>query len=324
MPSISAAYKPPLLLRNAHANTIVSSLGRSVESAPYERKRLELSDGDFLDLDFSVQGSNTVVLALHGLEGSSDRPYMLGMLNQARQMGWDGVAMNHRGCSGEDNRLLQSYHSGKSDDLAEVIEYLGTMDYTSILVVGFSLGGNIVLKYMGENGASVPEKVHGAAAVSVPCHLESSQYKLCKGFNRVYTGRFLKTLKVKARAKKQLFPEAPFSLEELEAAKTLGEFDEFFTSRANGFVDAVDYWTKCSSKQFLGGIEIPTLLINAKDDPFLTEKCFPIEEAKANSNFHLAMPAYGGHVGFAPNMRLKGVFCTENMVCDFFADQCQP
>lgn len=284
----------------------------------YKRKRLELDDGDFLDLDVVANGSKTVLLALHGLEGDSQRPYMLGMVKMAQEQGWDAVAMNHRGCSGEDNRLLNSYHSGKSEDLAAVLQYLSGLHYEQVLVIGFSLGGNIVLKYMGEQGSNVPAQLKAAVAVSVPCHLESSALQLRKGFNKLYLYRFMTTLKTKAREKKRKFPEAPFSLHDVDKANSFHDFDEFFTSRVNGFTDAVDYWTQCSSRQFLNGIEVPTLLINAQDDPFLSPQCFPETEAQNTAHFYLDAPKHGGHVGFTPGLDMSGPFYTERAAARFF------
>lgn len=310
-------YRPPVWLRNPHVNTISTNLLRTVKGIEYERRRLELEDGDFLDLDFVAKGSKTVLLVLHGLEGDSQRHYMLGTVKMASKMGWDAVAMNHRGCGGEDNRKLYAYHSGKSEDLAEALQYLCGLGYEQVVVVGFSLGGNMVLKYMGEHGPSVPAQLKAAVAISVPCHLESSAFQLRKGFNRLYMRRFMKTLKAKALLKKQKFPDAPFDLEEVHRAQSFHEFDEIFTSRVNGFSSAEDYWTRCSSKQFLPGIAKPTLLINAKDDPFLDPLCFPTEEAANNEHFYLETPQFGGHVGFGSGFSMKGPFYSEQVAGKF-------
>lgn len=313
----SNPYNPHFLFRNAQINTIAPTLWRKVTGVEYHRQRLELPDGDFLDLDCALKNSKTALLIIHGLEGSSSRPYVLGMAKAANAMNWDAIAMNLRGCSGAHNRLLSTYHSGKSEDVASAVAYLQGEGYEQIFIVGFSLGGNMLLKYAGELGAR-SSVVKAVVGISVPCHLEGSAKQLKKWYNKVYMLRFLNTLKQKALVKKRQFPEAPFTVEEITACRSFHDFDEVFTARVNGFESAVDYWTRCSSKQLLENIETPTLLINALDDPFLNADCFPFAEARANSSFQLLTPKKGGHVGFCSGLRLSGSFWTEQVVIDFF------
>lgn len=311
-------YQPSILFRNAHVNTIAPTLLRRVKGVNYDRKRIELPDGDFLDLDFSKVGSNTIVLVLHGLEGDSGRPYMRGMVRAANDQLWDAVAVNHRGCSGEDNRALNAYHSGKSEDVHAVVLHLEQLGYDQVFIVGFSLGGNMALKYAGEQGDSINKIIKGVAGVSVPCHLEGSAQQLKKAENAIYLKRFLNTLKLKALVKKERFPDAPFTKEDIVHCKSFHDFDEVFTARVNGFDGAVDYWTRCSSSRFLETIKVPTLLVNAMDDPFLETRCFPREIAEGHEYFHLMMPKRGGHVGFSGNLFSNQPLWTEQAVPDFF------
>lgn len=299
MPILESAYQPGLLHRQAHLSTIVPNKLRKVSGVSYQRERIELSDGDFVDLDFSSIGSDTLVIILHGLEGNSDRAYAKGMVKMAHSSSWDAAVFNQRGCSGEANRLLSAYHSGKSEDLHEVIQLiLKTNGYSKIMLVGFSLGGNITLKYLGENPWRVPREIVRAVAISVPIHLESSAYELAKRKNWVYMHRFLKTLKAKTIEKISRFPDCGMSVDEVRSCRNFIDFDNLYTAPIHGFKNAQDYWTQCSSKQFLNDIKVPTLLINAQNDPFLSPECFPTEVAEKSHTLHLLSPKHGGHVGF--------------------------
>ena len=319
MPILSSSYHPPMLFRNGHTNTIIPKFFRTIKAVTYQRKRIETEDDDFLDLDFSLRGSKSIVVIIHGLEGSSEGHYVKGVVRAVNAHGWDAVALNLRGCSEEDNRNYYSYHSGKSDDLAYVVhKLLKDFAYKEIRIVGFSLGGNITLKYAGEQGSNLPSEVKAVAAVSVPCSLESAAEVIGKSFGGVYLKRFLKTLKAKAIAKKKKHPEAPFSVKTIQEAKDFFAYDGIVTAAANGFKSARDYYTRCSCKQFLPDIKIPAYLINAIDDPFFGEACFPYEEAKANKNFLLEVPPYGGHVGFVSGFDFQQYFWHEQQIMRFF------
>lgn len=225
------------------------------------------------------------------------------MVRAMNNAGWDALAINMRSCSGEPNKLFSSYHSGRSDDIDTVIRHVqGLERYKSILLIGFSLGGNIILKYMGEKGENISEYIKSAVAISVPCDLRASSIHLSKHSNRVYYERLIRSLKKKALLKKQTFPDAPYTAKDVRKVKTFHDFDNIYTAPAHGFKDADDYYTKCSSKQFLPAITRPTLLINALDDPFFPDTCYPFEEAKSSSKFYLETPKYGGHVGFSNSM----------------------
>ena len=212
--------------------------------------------------------------------------------------GWDVVAWNCRGCSGEPNRQLRFYHSGSSDDLGTVVDHvLAAGRWSELGLVGFSLGGNQTLKYLGEQGGAIDARVGGAVAFSVPCDLAASSVRLGEWQNRLYMARFMKTLREKVRGKERLFP-GQLPLAGLDEMRTFRQFDDRYTAPLHGFVDAQDYWDQCGSLRFLADIRVPALLVNAADDPFLAGRCFPRDEAEANDAFFLEVPPHGGHVGF--------------------------
>lgn len=298
MPVVASAYKPPLFFRNGHVATLYAGLVRKVGRLVHKRERITLPDNDFLDLDwsFSVKPTKKVAIILHGLEGNAQRPYIIGSAKQFNKTGYDVCAINHRSCSGEPNRLYRSYHSGISEDLRAVVAHVLEKErYSEIALQGFSLGGNVLLKYLGED--NIPLEVKKAIAVSVPCSLYSSLLELLKPKNFIYTSNFKMNLINKLKGKQKQFPDK-ISKADIKKIKTLKDFDDVYTSKANGFVDAMEYYEKCSSLQFLPNIKAPTLIINAKNDSFLGDACYPVEEAKSNNNLFLEMPMMGGHVGF--------------------------
>ena len=299
MPVLQSPYNPPILFRNGHVATIYAGLFRKVPGLEQQRERMELPDGDFMDLDWSFASVPTarVVILLHGLEGHGQRPYITGSAKVFNESGMDACAVNFRGCSGETNRLYRSYHSGATEDLEAVIHHiLETKSYTEILIKGISLGGNMTLKYLGE-GRDIPKEIKAAMAISVPCHLHDSLIQLMKPKNWAYAKRFRKHLVAKLIAKQKYYPEL-ITDEKIRKIKNLKDFDDLYTSQAHGFKDALDYYEQCSSLQFLDQINTPVLIINALDDSFLGEACYPIEEAKSNAHLHLRIPKHGGHVGF--------------------------
>lgn len=297
-------FKPHPFLSNAHLQTIVPHQFRNAESINYIRQRFELADGDFVDLDWSKNGKEKLCLLLHGLESSSDRGYIYGAIG-AVKASYDCVVLNYRGCSGEANRLLKAYHSGKTDDLKEVLSYLsGLEQYKEIVLLGYSLGGNIALKYTGEFSQDLPSKLKKVIGISVPCDLASSSIKLDHWSNKIYHDRFLKSLKEKVVAKKLKFLEE-IDLDKLESLKTIKAFDEYYTAPVNGFSSADEYYRLASSKPFLSKIKLSTLIITAKDDPFFTPDCMPTKEANENPNIIFLNPEKGGHVGFCRKIKEK-------------------
>lgn len=298
MPVIeNSTYRPPLFLRNCHLQTVLPSLFRKVPGINYRRERIDTPDGDFLDLDHSLVGSDRAVLLSHGLEGDSGRAYMKGMARAFNARGWDSVSLNFRGCSGEPNRTPRTYHSGKTEDIHRAVEHLlSAGNYRSLSLVGFSLGGNCTLKYVGEQGAGIFPEIKSAVAISAPCDLSSSARELHRVKNYFYSKRFLITLVEKMRAREPLLP--PGISRDFSSVKTLRDFDDRFTGPLNGFRDAAEYWEKCSARNFMAAVAVPTLVLSAADDPFLGERCYPYEEARASGTLFLEVPGHGGHCGF--------------------------
>lgn len=298
MPILESTYKPSFLFKSGNIATIYSGLIRKV-NITQKRERLTLSDGDFLDLDwsFTKQKTDKVIILLHGLEGNGQRPYVTGAAKLFNENEIDAVCVNFRSCSGEPNLKYYSYHSGATEDLHEVIRHIiASKKYSEIYIKGISLGGNITLKYLGEDRV-IPEQVKAAITISVPCFLEGSANELHRLKNKPYAIRFKRHLVAKLKPKLLQFPEK-ISQEEINSIKLLRDFDEVYTSKAHGFKDAKDYYTQCSSLQFLPTIKTPTLIINALNDTFLSPECYPVNEAKNNPNLFLETPNFGGHVGF--------------------------
>jgi predicted alpha/beta-fold hydrolase len=322
MPIIeSNNYYPNFILRSGHANTILSNILRKVSRPNYQRIRLLTPDHDFLDLDYSSVGGDILVILTHGLEGNSDREYIRGIVNTVNKKGWNALAINLRGCSGEMNKLYSSYHSGMSEDLDLVVNYsIEKLNPKKIILIGYSLGGNITLKYVGEKGKELDSLIKSAAAISVPIMLEDSASQLALKSNWVYMNRFVRKLKPKLIAKLKLHSSIKIDKKAIKTIRNFYDFDALYTAPAHGFSSAEDYWDKSSSRPFLMGIKIPTLLINAKDDPFLSKNCYPYKEAEENPYFYFEGPQYGGHVGFASSLFESETYWHENRMLDFFND----
>lgn len=296
MPVLSSTFSPPFILRSGHVQTILGAVLPRWRVPPCTEERLELPDGDFVDLDWMRAGHRRVAILSHGLEGNSRNSDIRGLAAALNAAGWDALAWNFRGCSGEENRLARFYHSGETLDLAAVIDHAAG-SYKDLALVGFSLGGNMTLKYLGEGPAH--PAIRAAVAVSVPIDLASSARALDRQrSNRIYLGRFMKSLISKVEAKAIRFP-AEIDLSGIRTIRSFAEFDDRYTARIHGFRDAEDYWAQSSARQFLPGIHVPTLLLNALDDPFLTPESFPFPEAETNPRLFLECPAHGGHLGFA-------------------------
>ena len=313
-------YFPPLFHRHAHFSTIIPNQLRFYPKVIYSRESINTPDLDFLDVDFSSISSPNCVLLLHGLEGSSQSAYIRGMTFHLNQAGFDVAVLNFRSCSGRVNNLPISYHSGKTDDVEHVCEHLLNR-YQSLQIVGFSLGANVLLKMAGQWGNKPPQKIKSIIAVSVPCDLASSAQKLKQLQNRIYLWRFLSQLKVKAEQKAIRHPESNIDLKGLKKAQNFEEFDEIYTAPVHGFDSAKDYYSKSSSKQFIESINVPTLIINAKNDSFLTSECYPIEEAQINPFIELWIPTFGGHVGFATDFLMKKPFWHEEHIITYLINQ---
>ncbi|OUS10499.1 hypothetical protein A9Q89_11015 [Gammaproteobacteria bacterium 53_120_T64] len=292
------SYQTRRLGRSGHFQTIYPSLFRRVKEVPWRRERIATEDGDFIDLDWLVSHQPRLLLLCHGLEGSSDTHYIKGMTLACASAGWDVVAYNFRGCSGEPNRLARSYHSGSSDDLAFVINHvLAARPYSKLALTGFSLGANQVLKYLGENRDDRPSQLCGATAISPPCDLSACSDHLEQADNWLYKARFLRSLLAKVAAKRSLI-EAEIGSLSAKKCRSIRDFDEHFVAPLNGFTSAEDYYQRTSSRQFLSSIEHPVLLLSSFDDPFLPNSCYPSAVDINNARVRLAYTRHGGHVGF--------------------------
>ena len=289
-------FKPAWWCRGAHAQTLWPYFARRRLTVPLRRERIELADGDFVDLDWlATDSAGPIVLILHGLEGSSRSKYALGMLQAIGARDWRGAVMHFRGCSGEPNRLSRSYHSGETLDIGELVAMLKRREpHTDIAVVGYSLGGNVLLKWLGEQGATAP--VRAAAAVSVPFLLAESAARLERGFSRVYQWEFVKRLKRSVDAKRRRMA-LPLKIEDLSGIGSFREFDEHVTAPLHGFAGADDYYARASSRRFLKQIEIPTLILHSRDDPFMLPTTAPRPQ-ELSASTELELYDSGGHVGF--------------------------
>jgi uncharacterized protein len=306
------SYNRPAFLFSAHLETIYPALLRKVGGVVYDRERIQTPDDDFLDLDWLRRGADSVVIISHGLEGNTNRAYMKGMAQAFYNQNFDVLAWNFRGCSGEVNRQLRFYHSGATDDLDCVVEHVIGKGYKEIYLVAFSLGANMMLKYLGEKDPRT--QIKKAVMFSVPMHLHSSCIKISKPSNWIYSNRFLRSLKAKVIAKSLVRTE--LDLKDIQKIKTLIDFDDRYTAPLHGFINAVDYYQRCSSINFVEAIKTPTLIVNAQNDPFLSETCYPHHLLKTHSFVRFEDPGFGGHVGFAQFTK-NGLYWSEERALSF-------
>jgi hypothetical protein len=293
------SYTSPFWLPGGDLQTLYPTLFLRGNSIDYRRERWELDDGDFLDVDWLDGPADApLVVLFHGLEGSSHSAYARSLMQAARHRGWRGAAVNFRGCSGEPNRLPRAYFAGDSAEIETVLARIRRgFPATPVHAVGISLGGNALLKWLGEAGSTAGRFIASAAAVSAPLDMNAAGAALDSGYNRrVYTAHFLATLKAKSLAKAARFPGL-LDAEAIRTATTFREFDTLVTAKLHGYRDAEDYWTRTSSKPLLKHIAIPTLVLNAKNDPFLPAHALPGEQEVSDS-VSLLQPASGGHVAF--------------------------
>lgn len=305
-------YRAPAILFHPHLETIYPSLFRTVSIPPYTRERISTADDDFLDLDWLTNKSNKLVIISHGLEGNSQRAYIKGMAKHFFSNGFDALAWNYRGCSEEINKQIRFYHSGATDDLDIVIQHALSKGYEELVLVGFSLGGNLTLKYLGEQVRD--KRIMKSVVFSVPMNLYTSCQKISHPSNWMYSDRFLKSLKKKVQDKAALRNDLDVS--SLPSIKTLQDFDDHYTSVLHGYRDAVDYYTQCSSIRFVESIQIPSLIVNALNDPFLSPECYPVDLLKNHDYVQLEIPSRGGHVGFTQFSK-KGLFWSEERAFHF-------
>lgn len=297
----NTSFTPPIWQWNKHVQTIYPSLFRNINLGENVKKEANIictPDDDFLEYSqiyLPHKRSKGAVIICHGLEGDQNRAYIQGMVRTVLECDLEAFTWNYRGCGNELNKQAIFYHSGATYDLASVIEEVKSKGFEYIYLIGFSLGGNLVLKYLGENGSKIPSEIIGGSAISVPLHLESSCEVISKGFNKIYAYRFLRSLKRKVKAKAELHPGL-FDLSPLEKINTLAQFDDIYTAPLHGFKNAHHYYESCSSLYFLNDIKVPTNILSALNDPFLSEKCLPMKIENPKVATHYSQQ--GGHVGF--------------------------
>jgi predicted alpha/beta-fold hydrolase len=323
-----SAYRPAWWLPGPHAQTIAGRLLRRPPPFPLERERIETPDDDFIDLDFEpaaapAQGPTPAVIVLHGLEGSSRRGYAFITYDALARRGLRSIGMNFRSCSGEPNRTARFYHSGETDDLRFVLRHLRTrFGPVPLAAIGFSLGGNVLLKYLGEEGKSA--ELRAAVAISVPFDLAAGALVLEQSvMGRFYSRIFLESLIAKAVVKAQLF-DGRCNVDRIRNARTLREFDDAATAPLHGFASAEDYYARSSSAGFLDRIRIPTLLIHSLDDPFLPPASIPRQVIDRNPNLTMILTRHGGHVGFISGAPWAPIFWAEAEAARFVAEALAP
>lgn len=318
-------FAPAWWIPGAHLQTLWGKLVRRPAEVPTRVERWPTPDGDEVEirrLDAPPgSGADTPrLLVLHGLEGTIRSHYLRGILAEARRLGWAADVLIFRSCNGEIPRSRRLYHSGETTDLNLVVRRL-VRDHPAqpLVLAGFSLGGNVLLKWLGEQGDGAPAQLRAAAAVSVPFDLERGSRHIERGFARVYTRHFLRTLRLKALAKLAQDPGV-FDADRLGAARTLYDFDDAVTAPLHGFADASDYYSRSSSLAFLARIRVPTLLLNARDDPFLPSEVLDdvAMVARGNPFLTLELPEHGGHVGFIGGRHpFRPLYWAEHRVLNF-------
>lgn len=280
-----------------------------------ETEILPTPDNDELHLDWYRQGSSRLAIVSHGLEGHSRRPYVLGLTRALLREGWDVLAWNFRSCGGVMNHQPRFYHSGATEDLSLVVNRGLADTYETLFMSGFSMGGNLTLLYLGEQGEHVDSRICGAVAYSVPCDLAGSADMLALPSRKIYMQRFLRDLKVKMQEKAEKFPEL-IDVSGFDSIRSFHEFDNRYTAPLHGFRDAQDYWARCSALGRLKDIRVPALMVNAADDPFLSPECFPESRRVLGAHVGLEVPRWGGHVGFVEHAR-DGFYWSERRALAF-------
>jgi uncharacterized protein len=316
-------YSPAWWIPGGHLQTLWGKLFRRQETAPTTLERWETPDGDFLELHrLAAPPEAPHLLLLHGLEGSIRSHYAQGLLNEARRRGWGADLLIFRSCGSELNKTRRFYHSGETQDLAFVLEQIAGEFHSSLLALaGVSLGGNVLLKFLGERGSNLPLNVKAAAAISVPFDLERSSKRINQGFSRLYERFFLRSLKRKAVEKARRFPDLAAPAD-ISALRTLEDFDNLITGPLHGFLNAQDYYNRSSSLPFLKDIRLNTLLFNAVDDPMLPPSV--LDEVRSiaatNSALEVDFVEKGGHAGFVTgSIPWQPYYYAEHRVGEFFA-----
>ena len=328
-------YIPPWWLRNGHAQTVYAALFAPRPRVRYRRERWDTPDGDFISIDWlesrrslletrssKLETARPLVVLFHGLEGSSRSHYALALMAEVSRCGWQGAVVHFRGCGGEPNRLPRAYHSGDSAEADWILQRFAAKHAgAKICAAGVSLGGNVLLKWLGENAHTASAVVARAAAISAPVDLMAAGDALGRGFNLLYARNFLRTMKAKSLAKLSRFPGL-YDAERVRGARTLREFDDLVTAPVHGYAGVDDYWTRASSKPWLRHIAVPTLMINARNDPFLPHQALP-----GGEDLSLAVtpdfPNGGGHAAFVAGAFPGRIDWLPRRILDFFGAEAQ-
>lgn len=310
-------YTPPLWLRSGHLQSIWPSLFRTVAVQRPRSEILPTDDEDELHLDWYQQGSDRLAVLSHGLEGHSRRPYIQGLARALLQEGWDVLAWNFRSCGGIMNYQPRFYHSGATGDLDRVVRHGLKQGYRTLGLAGFSMGGNLTLLYLAEQSEKIDSRICGGIGFSVPCDLAGSADTLARPSRRIYMRRFLRDLQVKMEEKSRQFPGL-IDTSDFERIRSFHEFDDRFTAPLHGFRDAQDYWQSCSALGRLKDIRVPAIMVNARDDPFLSKRCFPLDPAVIGSHARVEFPKWGGHVGFV-EPAANGGYWSDRRAVSYFA-----
>ncbi|MDZ7899766.1 MAG: alpha/beta fold hydrolase [Arcicella sp.] len=331
MPIINSTYQPSKIWQNPHFSTIYPSVFRQVKGVEYTRERMELSDGDFLDLDWSFaentvfnqaailkvdtlfKKNNRLAIFTHGFLGNSTRPYLLGGVKSFNSVGYDALAWNHRGLGGENNRFERITTHGSSDELEEVLNHvLSKNQYNEITLVGYSKGGNISMKYAGEKGENIPAEIKNIVAISTPTDLQGSVDAMGKdGF---YTNRFHKKLMKFLKNRQQLIGNEAFA--SFKKFQYIDDYTDFYIAPLHGFKDAKDYYDQCSAMHVVDKIRVPTLILNAQNDPVLSESCAMKEVAEKSDYIFSETPKFGGHCGFYEANK-DGIYWVDKRAVEF-------
>lgn len=316
----AADFQPAWWLANPHAQTLWPVLCRRRPRLALRRERLELPDGDFLDLDWTPGDRGPIALILHGLEGSSGSHYARGLLAAIVRQGWRGAVMHFRGCGGQPNRLARSYCAGDTTDIAHVVHDLWRREpTTSLAAIGYSLGGNALLKWLGEIGGDTP--LQAAVAVSVPFLLDTAARRLGQGFSRLYQFYLLRELKHTYRRKFHDRSDGPIPLVELAGLRDFYAFDDRVTAPLHSYAGVHDYYARASCRPYLRHIRIPTLLLHTLDDPFMLPEAIP-EREELSASIRLELSPQGGHVGFvAGRWPWRAEYWLEQRIPAFLAER---
>jgi predicted alpha/beta-fold hydrolase len=313
-------YQPAWPFTSGWFNTIATNFWRSVgRPVAYQRSFVSTQDADTVAIDTAGIGSSCALLMVHGLEGNSYSAYMRGMARAAHGIGADAISMNLRGCGGHEPMQPATYHSGKTEDLAAVVEHLQQQRiYRQIGLIGFSLGGNLVLKYAGEQGSQLSASISAVSAMGMPYDLAQTAEAIDQPRNWLFKQHFLSSLRQRAIHMKARWPALPYSTKAIRAIRSLWAFDDSFTAPMNGFAGASAYYQQCSCKHFLADIAVPTQLVSAQDDPFVPAESVPCSEIRRQPHINFLNPQHGGHLGFG-QWRMPGLLWHEQQAGGFMS-----